>query len=63
MKPTFKALATFTTIAFLAACGHPGQVERKPSGQQRNSGDPLRCRPIGCYEATAGLANRYREDR
>ena len=28
-----------------------------------NSGDPRQCRPIGCYEASAGLATRYREDR
>lgn len=27
------------------------------------SGDPTTCRPIGCYEATRGLAQRYREDR
>lgn len=28
-----------------------------------DSGDPARCRPIGCYVATRGLAQRYREDR
>lgn len=28
-----------------------------------DSGDPRRCRPIGCYEATEGLAQRYRADR
>jgi hypothetical protein len=28
-----------------------------------NSGDPRRCRPIGCYLAAAHLAQRYREDR
>ena len=28
-----------------------------------DSGDPTRCRPIGCYEATERLAQRYREDR
>ena len=28
-----------------------------------DSGDLTRCRPIGCYEATEGLAQRYREDR
>ena len=28
-----------------------------------NSGDPRQCRPIGCYDASAGLATRYREDR
>ena len=27
------------------------------------SGDPARCRPIGCYEATSGLATTYRRDR
>ena len=27
------------------------------------SGDPLRCRPIGCYEAAQGLAAQYRSDR
>jgi hypothetical protein len=25
--------------------------------------DPTRCRPIGCYEASPGLANTYRRDR
>lgn len=28
-----------------------------------NSGDQTKCRPIGCYEASPGLAGRYREDR
>jgi hypothetical protein len=28
-----------------------------------DSGDPRKCRPIGCYEAAADLATRYREDR
>lgn len=27
------------------------------------SGDPRKCRPIGCYPAAAHLARRYREDR
>lgn len=27
------------------------------------SGDPTRCRPIGCYVAAEQLAKRYREDR
>jgi hypothetical protein len=27
------------------------------------SGDPRRCRPIGCYEASADLASTYRRDR
>jgi hypothetical protein len=28
-----------------------------------DSGDPTRCRPIGCYVAAKHLADRYREDR
>ena len=28
-----------------------------------NSGDAGKCRPIGCYEASAVLAPQYREDR
>lgn len=28
-----------------------------------NSGDPARCRPIGCYQAAAALTDRYRKDR
>ncbi len=28
-----------------------------------NSGDPSRCRPIGCYVAAEHLAEQYREDR
>lgn len=27
------------------------------------SGDPRKCRPIGCYEASSGLAATYRRDR
>jgi hypothetical protein len=27
------------------------------------SGDPARCRPIGCYVAAKHLADQYREDR
>lgn len=27
------------------------------------TGDPRRCRPIGCYIAAAHLARRYQEDR
>lgn len=27
------------------------------------SGDPTRCRPIGCYEASSGLTTTYRKDR
>jgi hypothetical protein len=28
-----------------------------------DSGDPTKCRPIGCYNAAEQLARRYREDR
>jgi hypothetical protein len=28
-----------------------------------DSGDPSRCRPIGCYEAAMHLAKRYKGDR
>jgi len=28
-----------------------------------DSGDPTKCRPIGCYEASDHLAKRYQEDR
>jgi hypothetical protein len=28
-----------------------------------DSGDPARCRPIGCYVAAKHLADQYREDR
>lgn len=28
-----------------------------------NSCDPRRCRPIGCYVASAHVAKQYREDR
>lgn len=27
------------------------------------SGDPSRCRPIGCYVASSALAATYRKDR
>ena len=27
------------------------------------SGDPSKCRPIGCYEASSGLVATYRRDR
>ena len=33
--------------------------ERAPA----RSGDPQRCRPIGCYEASPALAAQYRKDR
>ena len=32
-------------------------------GAPADFGDPTRCRPIGCYVATAHLAARYMEDR
>ena len=28
-----------------------------------DSGDPRRCRPIGCYQAAKLLADQYRKDR
>lgn len=28
-----------------------------------SSGDPTKCRPIGCYVASRDLADRYRRDR
>ena len=28
-----------------------------------DSGNPAKCRPIGCYEATKQLADQYRRDR
>ena len=39
-----------------------GRVLVVPLAPSR-SGDPSRCRPIGCYHASAGLADRYRRDR
>lgn len=39
-----------------------GRVLVVPIAQPR-SGDPSKCRPIGCYEAGDQLAVRYREDR
>ncbi|PWJ48801.1 hypothetical protein SAMN06264364_1283 [Quadrisphaera granulorum] len=39
-----------------------GQVLTVPLAPSR-SGDPRRCRPIGCYQAAQHLARRYREDR
>jgi len=35
---------------------------RVPLAPSRN-GDPGRCRPIGCYEASQALAVQYRKDR
>ena len=40
----------------------PGRVLVVPLAPP-NSGDARKCRPIGCYEASAALAARYREDR
>lgn len=39
-----------------------GRVLVVPLAPSRR-GDPLRCRPIGCYEATQGLPAQYRRDR
>ncbi len=39
-----------------------GRVLVVPLAPARD-GDPRRCRPIGCYEAAAGLAAQYRRDR
>lgn len=39
-----------------------GRVLVVPLAPSR-SGDPRRCRPIGCYEASKGLSDQYREDR
>jgi hypothetical protein len=38
-----------------------GQVLMTPLAPA-NSGDPRRCRPIGCYIAADHLAKRYKED-
>jgi hypothetical protein len=44
-------------------CGEvPGRMLVVPLAPSR-SGDPRRCRPIGCYEAAGGLANQYWRDR
>ncbi|ABL82956.1 hypothetical protein Noca_3456 [Nocardioides sp. JS614] len=39
-----------------------GRVLVVPIAPSRN-GDPTRCRPIGCYEASVELARTYRGDR
>ena len=39
-----------------------GRVLMVPLAPAR-SGDPSRCRPIGCYEASQALAAQYRKDR
>ena len=39
-----------------------GRVLMVPLAPSR-SGDPARCRPIGCYVAAVHLARRYRRDR
>lgn len=39
-----------------------GRVLMVPLATSR-SGDPSTCRPIGCYEASSGLAATYRRDR
>lgn len=38
-----------------------GQVLMVPLAASHD--DPTKCRPIGCYVASANLAQRYREDR
>ena len=44
-------------------CGEvSGRVLVAPLARSR-SRDPHRCRPIGCYEASAELAAQYRRDR
>lgn len=39
-----------------------GRVLVVPLAPSR-TGDPRRCRPIGCYEAAPTLATQYRRDR
>ena len=39
-----------------------GRVLVVPLAPSR-SGNPTRCRPIGCYEASAGLTTRFKGDR
>jgi hypothetical protein len=39
-----------------------GRVLVVPLAPARD-GDPRRCRPVGCYQASVELANRYRRDR
>jgi hypothetical protein len=39
-----------------------GNVLMVPLAPARD-GDPTRCRPIGCYEASKYLADQYRRDR
>jgi hypothetical protein len=39
-----------------------GRVLVVPLAPSRD-GNPRRCRPIGCYEASANLAAQYRRDR
>lgn len=39
-----------------------GRVLLVPLAPSR-SGDPSKCRPIGCYEASSSLAATYRRDR
>lgn len=38
----------------------PFEIDRQTPS---DSGDPSKCRPIGCYQAAARLERRYREDR
>lgn len=47
---------------WLMCCEVSGLVLVVPLAPARN-GDPRRYCPIGCYEATPGLATQYRRDR
>jgi hypothetical protein len=47
---------------YLSTAEVSGQVLVVPLAPSR-SGEPSRCRPIGCYVAADHLARRYKEDR
>jgi hypothetical protein len=47
---------------WLMCAGVSGQALVVPLAPSR-SGDPRRCRPIGCHQAAPALATRYRRDR
>ena len=59
-EPVFYAAKPPADWLMVAEVG--GQVLVVPLARP-DSGDPTKCRPIGCYEATRRLAQRYREDR
>lgn len=46
-------------LMVVEVAGHVLTVPLAPS----DTGDPRRCRPIGCYLAADHLARRFREDR